>query len=90
MLVLLAGVVMLVTPGPAFVVIPLGLAILATQFRWARRLLRHFRERAAVLVSSANVVRDAAKPNSAEQDDRPIRDGKTAAAPLDSERSAAR
>ena len=37
--VILVGVVMIVTPGPAFVVIPAGLAILATEFIWARRLL---------------------------------------------------
>lgn len=37
--VLVAGVVMLVTPGPAFVVIPAGLALLATEWPWARRLL---------------------------------------------------
>lgn len=42
--VVLVGVVLLVTPGPAFVVIPLGLAILATEFVWARRLLRRVRD----------------------------------------------
>jgi hypothetical protein len=30
---------MLVTPGPAFVVIPIGLAMLALEFAWAERLL---------------------------------------------------
>ncbi len=39
------GVVMLVTPGPAFVIIPAGLAILATEFFWARRLLQAVRRR---------------------------------------------
>jgi hypothetical protein len=38
--VVLIGVAMLVLPGPAVVVIPLGLAILATEFVWARRWLR--------------------------------------------------
>lgn len=42
--VLLIGVVMLVTPGPAIVVIPVGLAILAMEFVWARRWLRKVRE----------------------------------------------
>ncbi|OGL03487.1 MAG: hypothetical protein A3E31_08125 [Candidatus Rokubacteria bacterium RIFCSPHIGHO2_12_FULL_73_22] len=42
--VLALGVAMLVLPGPAFVVIPLGLAILATEFVWARRLLKRVRE----------------------------------------------
>ena len=43
MTVLALGVVLIVLPGPAIVVIPLGLAILATEFLWARRLLRQFR-----------------------------------------------
>jgi len=38
--VLLIGVAMIVLPGPAMVVIPLGLAILATEFVWARRVLK--------------------------------------------------
>ena len=35
----LAGIAMLVTPGPAFVVIPIGLAMLALEFAWAERML---------------------------------------------------
>ena len=38
-LVTLAGLTMLVTPGPAFVVIPIGLAMLAMEFAWAERAL---------------------------------------------------
>lgn len=34
-----AGVVMLVTPGPGWVVILLGLGLLAAEFVWARRLM---------------------------------------------------
>jgi uncharacterized protein (TIGR02611 family) len=37
--ILAAGVVMLITPGPAFVLIPVGLAMLALEFAWAERLL---------------------------------------------------
>jgi uncharacterized protein (TIGR02611 family) len=37
--VLLGGLLMLVTPGPAFVLIPVGLAMLALEFEWAERLL---------------------------------------------------
>lgn len=44
--VLVTGVIMLVTPGPAFVMIPLGLAILATEWHWARRLLVRARQAA--------------------------------------------
>lgn len=42
--VLAVGVIMLVTPGPAIVVIPLGLMILATEYAWARRYLKQFKE----------------------------------------------
>lgn len=35
----LAGIAMLVLPGPAFVVLPLGLAMLSVRFAWAARLL---------------------------------------------------
>jgi len=35
----LAGIAMLALPGPAFVVIPVGLAILSLEFEWAERLL---------------------------------------------------
>jgi hypothetical protein len=37
--ILLIGVALIVLPGPAFIVIPLGLAILATEFAWARRMV---------------------------------------------------
>jgi tellurite resistance protein TerC len=42
--VLLLGVAMLVLPGPAIVVIPLGVLILAGEFAWARRLRRRMKE----------------------------------------------
>jgi len=44
--VILAGVVMLVTPGPGWGTIFAGLAILATEFVWARRWLRAIKETA--------------------------------------------
>lgn len=37
--ILLIGIFMIVLPGPAFIVIPIGLAILATEFVWAKKLL---------------------------------------------------
>jgi tellurite resistance protein TerC len=43
--VLLIGLVMIVTPGPAILVIPAGLAILGLEFAWARRWLRRVREK---------------------------------------------
>ncbi len=37
--VLLMGIAMIVLPGPAVLVIPVGLGVLATELVWARRLL---------------------------------------------------
>ena len=37
--VLLIGVALIILPGPAFIVIPIGLAILASEFAWARRAI---------------------------------------------------
>ena len=42
--VLFLGIIMIVTPGPAFIVIPIGLAILAIEFVWARHWLKKLRE----------------------------------------------
>lgn len=41
--VLIIGMAMIVLPGPAIIVIPLGLAILAGEFLWARRLLKRIK-----------------------------------------------
>lgn len=38
--VLAIGIAMIALPGPAFIVIPVGLGILAIEFAWARRLLK--------------------------------------------------
>ncbi len=43
--VLVVGIIMIFTPGPAIIVIPAGLAILATEFIWARLLLKHFKNK---------------------------------------------
>ena len=40
---LLLGGVMLVTPGPGWLAIGLGLALLAAEFVWARRLLNRLK-----------------------------------------------
>ena len=47
--VLLFGVVLIVLPGPSSIVIPAGIAILATEFAWARRVLK----RGRILVQKA-------------------------------------
>ncbi len=41
--VLIIGMAMIMLPGPAIIVIPLGLAILASEFLWARRLLKRIK-----------------------------------------------
>jgi len=43
--VLAVGLAMLVLPGPALIVIPIGLTILASEFAWPRRILVRLRER---------------------------------------------
>lgn len=43
---LTVGVVMLITPGPGWLVIALGLGLLAAEFVWARRLLLRLNEQA--------------------------------------------
>ena len=52
---LLFGLALTVLPGPAFIVIPLGLAVLASEFAWARRVLK----RGKILVDK---VRRKAQP----------------------------
>ncbi len=45
--VVLLGIAMLVLPGPALLVIPVGVVILAGEFAWARRLRRRVEELAS-------------------------------------------
>src|SRR3712207_4157240 len=58
LVVLATGIAMLALPGPAFVVIPIGLAILSLEFAWAERLL----ERALVKGEDARRKAAAASP----------------------------
>jgi uncharacterized protein (TIGR02611 family) len=58
--VLLAGLAMLVLPGPALAVIPFGLAMLALQFAWAERLLE-------IAVDKAEAAGRSARDTSAKQ-----------------------
>ncbi|RJR14560.1 MAG: hypothetical protein C4581_13820 [Nitrospiraceae bacterium] len=50
--VLLVGLIMLVTPGPGMAAIVGGLAILATEFVWAKRLMNRFKDGANHLKNS--------------------------------------
>ncbi len=49
--VVLIGLVMIVTPGPAVIFIPLGLALLGTEFVWAKRLLKKIRSKGEWMVA---------------------------------------
>ena len=51
--VLLAGLAMVVLPGPALAVIPIGLAILSLEFAWAAKLLEVAIEKAEQAKQSA-------------------------------------
>lgn len=42
--VLAFGILLIVFPGPAFIVIPIGLSILATEFVWAKKLLEQVKK----------------------------------------------
>jgi hypothetical protein len=42
----LAGIALLVLPGPGFVLVAAGLAVLATQFDWAKKPLAYAKEKA--------------------------------------------
>jgi tellurite resistance protein TerC len=61
--VLCVGVCMIVLPGPAFVVIPAGLGILAIEFAWAKRWLHEAKERGSGLMQAwRNRSRDSQPP----------------------------
>ncbi|MFO1464943.1 MAG: PGPGW domain-containing protein [Steroidobacteraceae bacterium] len=50
--VLAIGIAMIVLPGPAIVMIPVGLTILGLEFAWARSWLARMREKARSLSGS--------------------------------------
>lgn len=57
--IMLIGIAMIVLPGPAIVVIPIGLGILGLEFAWARYWLRKLRATANDVVTR---VRGRPKP----------------------------
>jgi tellurite resistance protein TerC len=60
--VVIVGVAMIVLPGPAFIVIPAGLAILSIEFAFARRWLKSIRDGSQHAVSRLRGVRSPAAP----------------------------
>jgi uncharacterized protein (TIGR02611 family) len=69
--VLLIGIALMVLPGPAFIVIPIGLAILATEYAWARRWLRKVRRIATGVISGRGAT------NQSHQTQDAVHNGKT-------------
>ena len=69
--VLLIGIALLVLPGPAFIVIPIGLAILATEYAWARHWLRKVRRIADGVISGRSATYQNRKMRN------PVRKGET-------------
>jgi uncharacterized protein (TIGR02611 family) len=63
MTVLLIGIVMIVGPGPATIVIPLGLAILGIEFAWARRWLQKIKDGAKSAFNSISNRGSDKKPD---------------------------
>lgn len=52
--VLFIGLLMIVLPGPAFIVIPIGLSILATEFIWAKKLRDKLKDKIAKVIPGNN------------------------------------
>lgn len=71
--VLIAGLLMLIFPGPAIIVIPIGLAILATEVKWAKRLLEYMKQRAEAVGAALKRKKKAREP---ESDQKPSLGGK--------------
>jgi uncharacterized protein (TIGR02611 family) len=57
--VVVLGLALIVLPGPAIVVLPFGVAILATEFTWAQRLLLRIR---AVATRAIERIRRSTHP----------------------------
>ncbi len=51
--VVVIGIVMFITPGPAVIVIPTGLAILGIEFAWARHWLKVMQEKTREVANKA-------------------------------------
>jgi len=54
--VVLIGIALIVLPGPAFLVIPAGLAILGTEFLWAKRLMNRIKRKTGAVLGKFEAV----------------------------------
>ena len=76
--VLLVGLAMVVLPGPAFLVIPAGLAILAVEFMWARRWLCRVKRAVWRAREAVGLADEADEPSCAPETENPPPDHATA------------
>ena len=60
--ILVGGVAMFLTPFPAILVIPVGLAVLGTEYAWARRWLRNARKMAKKALSQTQRIFSSSGP----------------------------
>lgn len=73
---LLAGLVMMVTPGPGLLLIIAGLAVLGTEYVWAQRLLNVARTRGQQALTKVRRRRTAPAPtNGPDSDGGPVSGG---------------
>ncbi len=61
---LIVGLVMVFTPGPGWLVIVIGLGVLAAEYVWARRLLEQVKQQ-AIKIREAVLPTNGAKPTAA-------------------------
>jgi tellurite resistance protein TerC len=61
--VLAIGIAMIALPGPAFIVIPVGLGILGLEFAWARRWLKTVKEKAEAVAKTVTKSGDSTPPS---------------------------
>lgn len=57
------GIAMIVLPGPAIIVIPIGLGVLATEFVWAKKLLHDLKARFPNKAKNAASTSTTSPPN---------------------------
>ena len=67
--ILVGGVALFLTPFPAVLVIPAGLAVLGTEYAWARRWLRNARKMAKRALSQTQRIFCSGDPT-----EKPVRD----------------
>lgn len=66
--VVLIGILMIVFPGPAIVVIPAGLAILSLEFAWAKQWLRRIKATSNSVMNSASAYWSRARRGRSQED----------------------